>query len=152
MKNLLIMVSVLILALSGVAVAQTGQPPAPAEDVAEQELEQFAQALQSIQAAQQDVQLEMQEIIRASTLGEERFSEIHETVNSTGDMPGNARESEAEDYSTIVQELSVVQQDLQVEMASIVQDSGMEVERFNSIVMAIQQDEELWGRIQQIMN
>ncbi|TVR74019.1 MAG: DUF4168 domain-containing protein, partial [Spirochaetaceae bacterium] len=115
-------------------------------------LEQFAQALQTIQEAQQDVQMEMQEIVHGSVLGEERFNEIHETVNTTGEMPGNVDESEAQNYNTIVQELSTVQQDLQIEMATIVEDSGMEVERFNSIVMAIQQDEELWQRIQEIMN
>lgn len=152
MRNLLILGTALIMVVSGLAFAQTGQPPAPAEDVGEAELEQFAQALQTIQEAQQDVQMEMQEIVHGSALGEERFNEIHETVNTTGEMPGNVDESEAQNYNTIVQELSTVQQDLQIEMATIVEDSGMDVERFNSIVMAIQQDEGLWQRIQEIMN
>lgn len=152
MRNVLIIVTMLTIAMTGLAFGQTGQPPAPAENVDDAELQQFAQALNSIQTAQQEVQIEMQEIVAASPMGEERFNEIHETVNTTGEMPGNANEAETQDYQQIVQELSTVQQDLQVEMATIVQDTGMEVERFNSIVMAIQQDEDLWQRIQQIMN
>lgn len=152
MRKLVLLGAALTLALSGIAFAQTGQPPTPAENVGDAELEQFAQALQTIQGAQQDAQMEMQEIVQSSALGQERFNEIHETVNTTGEMPANVGDSEAQDYSVIVEELSTMQQDLQMEMATIVQDAGMEVERFNAIVMAIQQDEELWQRIQQIMN
>ncbi len=142
-----------IFAFAGVGLvsAQTGQPPEPAQDVSDAELQQFAVALQSIQDAQQQVQEDMQVIVQDSALGEERFNEIHETVNTTGDMPADANESEMQDYQMVVQELSEVQQDLQMEMATIVEDAGMEVERFNAIVMAIQQDEELWQRIQQLM-
>ena len=132
--------------------AQTGQPPTPAQNVDDSEIEQFAEALQAIQVAQQQVQEDMQDIVQESTLGEERFNEIHETVNTTGDVPGNADEAEVQDYNMIVQELSEIQQNLQMEMATIVQDTGMDVERFNAIVMAIQQDESMWERVQDYMN
>ncbi|WP_076489121.1 DUF4168 domain-containing protein [Alkalispirochaeta americana] len=142
---------VLALGVVGGISAQTEQP-APAADVSGAEIEQFAQALQGIQGAQEEIQQDMQRIVGGSSLGEERFGEIHDSVNTTGDVPGDASEGEVESYSAIVQELSAVQQDLQMQMASIVEEQGLDVERFNAIVMAIQQDEQLWERVQGSMN
>ena len=142
----------ILFAVSAVAMAQTGAPPAAAENVDDAELEQFARALQGIQVAQQEIQLEMQQVVQGSPLGEERFNEIHEVVNTTGNVPDNANDAEVEQYSAVVEELGTIQQDLQLEMASIVEDNEMEVERFNAIVMAIQQDEQIWNRVQDLMN
>lgn len=152
-KQTVVLLQAILLLLAAVAVsAQTRQPPAPAESVDDVELEQFAEALQAIQVAQQQVQMDMQEAVQGSTMGEERFNEIHESVNTSGEVPGDADEAEIQDYQVIVQELSEIQQDLQMEMATIVEDAGMEVERFNAIVMAIQQDESLWQRVQEVIN
>lgn len=154
-KKILATTVVLLLAGGVMVSAQTGDPgqaPAPATNVDNVELEQFAEALQGIQTAQEEVQQEMQEVVEASPLGQDRFNEIHEVVNTTGDVPGDVDDTEVESYSAIVQELSGIQQDLQMQMATIVEENGMDVERFNSIVMAVQQDEEMWQRVQQAMN
>jgi hypothetical protein len=144
--------AVVFLAASAMVAAQTGAPPAAAENVNDAELEQFAQALQGIQVAQQEIQVEMQQIVQESPLGEERFNEIHEVVNTTGNVPDNANDTEIEHYGAVVEELGAIQQNLQLEMATIVEENDMEVERFNAIVMAIQQDEQIWNRVQEMMN
>lgn len=151
-KNTVALLAVLLALVFVGGVSAQAEQPAPASEVSGAEVEQFAQALQGIQGAQEEVQQDMERIVGGSSLGEERFGEIHDAVNTTGDVPGDASEGEVESYSAIVQELSAIQQDLQMQMASIVEDHGLDVERFNAIVMAIQQDEQLWERVQASMN
>lgn len=139
---------------------QPGQPqPQPGEmqqprqmDVSESDLERFAVAIQQIQAIEQQAQAQMIEVIESQGLTIERFNEIAQSQQDPS-MQGQVDVSgeEAEIFDQAVERISGIRQEAEMEMESAVQQEGLDVEEFNLISQAVQQDPSLQQRVMEML-
>ena len=128
------------------------QPEAPQVEVGSAELDQFAEAMNQVQEIQIDSQSRIENQITESELDQQRFQEIHSaSINPQIELPDDVSEAEQAAYDELLEQLVEVEQEAQGEMQTAVQDAGLDVQRFNEIATAIQQDDELWQRLQERM-
>ncbi len=154
-RTLVISLTVAIFLIAGMPlVAQMpdfGQQP-EVEDVSDEELDRFVDALQVVEEIQIETQTAMTDAIEAEGMSEQRFSEIHNAQqNPEMDLGDEISEAEEQAYESVLAELMEVQQGAQQEMQDAVSDEGFDVQRFNEIIMAIQQDQELAQRVQEML-
>lgn len=149
-----VIASGLMLALTAPVVAQLpdlGQPP-EAEEVTDEELNRFVTALQTVQEIQIETQATMSEAIEAQGMTEQRFSEIHNAQrNPEIDLTAEITEAEEETYEAVLAQLISLQRGAQEEMQDAVASEGFNVQRFNEIIMAIQQDPELAQQVREML-
>ncbi|MFW5643277.1 MAG: DUF4168 domain-containing protein [Alkalispirochaeta sp.] len=159
-RNMMI-VAAIVIALSLVVV---GTLPAQSEaqqgmqqsqepvDPDSQEFERFVVALAAVQEVQAEINEEIEGTIAESDLGRDRFYEIYETMQSPDpSTQQNLDDSERESYEEIMEVVTEIQSDSQTDMVEAVEDNGLEVTRFNQIVVAIQNDDELQQAVQEQM-
>lgn len=184
--------SVLTAAAAAPALAQDAAAPAatpaPAAQAApqgaptDQELSQFAGAMQRLSVISQQVQggqptaeqqTEMASIVQNSGLEVERFNAISAqisadatlqaraavagaTPSAAGSVGASVTDAEAAQFATAMASISDLAQQLngaqpnaeqQAQMASAIEASGLDIERFNAISGAQAQDEHLRARI-----
>ena len=150
-----------IIALLGMpAFAQQQQMPqqqqAPDIEVADGELEDFAEALVDVQLAQRDAQAQVQSIIEDSDLNMQRFQEIYqqEAAPAMGGQGGEGEidttDEEQAEYDRVVEEVESVETESVSEMEGLVEDHGISVERFNELARGIPRDQELAQQLSQM--
>ncbi len=86
-------------------------------------------------------------------LDQQRFQEIHAaSLNPQLRMPEDVSEAEEDAYDELLHELVDLEHEAQQRMQTVVRDEGLEVMRFNEIVTAIQQDDELYGAVEDLID
>lgn len=142
----------LVLAL-GVASAnaQNTQMPQQQEvEVSDNELAKFAEAFQKMRVANQKAQMKMMEIIKEKGMELQRFNEIHQAKqNPDSDVDMTAEEEEQ--YKKIVAEFEALQPTFQKRMQDIISESGLSMERYQQLAMALRTDQELQQRLREMM-
>ena len=150
-----------LLLFGGASTVSAQQAPAPQPggmqqprqmEVSESDLERFAVAIQQIQAIEQQAQAQMIEAIEAQGLTLERFNEIAQSQQDPA-MQGQVDVSgeEAEIFNQAVERISGIQQEAQLEMETAVEQEGLNVEEFNLIAQAVQQDPSLQQRVMEML-
>ncbi|MFP4374211.1 MAG: DUF4168 domain-containing protein [Spirochaetaceae bacterium] len=157
-------VSIVLFLLMGVALtlsAQTGtQAPGggqgadtPDVDPDSGEFDRFVDALQTVQSVQEDVNEEIDELITESPLSEQDFQQIHQELQGQPDAEGGGgtevSETEREQYRDLMERIGSTQESSQEEMITAIEDNGLDVNRFNEIMMAARSDAELQQELQQ---
>lgn len=153
-------ITIAVVLLIGVSVgisAQQGNQGMPGQggDVPEvdpnsEEFERFVEAYSGVQEIQQEVSGEVQELISDSPLSQQRFQQIHQQVQGPGSGEADIPEEERNNYESLLSDVQEVQQSSQEEMIAEVEDAELSVERFNQIATAIQNDQELQQRLQEM--
>lgn len=144
---MLILAAVPLTAQEMPAPQQNQEMPEP--DFSDAEIESFAAALVDIETIQSGMQEEMDGIIAESDMESDRFYELHsQYTQSQGELPEDVSDSEQEAFQTTFQELVAAEQEIQTEMIEAVEEAGLDVETFNSIVAVAQQNPDLWNEIQ----
>lgn len=124
--------------------------PAPAMDFEDADIEAFAYALSEIEIIQTDMQQNFELAISEAGMESERFYELHNHFAQTqGSLPEELSDAEADQFQQTFQALVTIEQEVQVAMMDAVEEEGIDVETFNMIVAAAQQDPELWEQIQE---
>jgi len=122
------------------------------EEVSDEELDRFVTALQAVEQIQIETQATMTEAIEAEGMSEERFSQIHSAQqNPEMELGDDVTAAEEEAYESVLATLMEVQQTAQGDMQDAVAEEGFDVQRFNEIIIAIQQDPELAQQVQQML-
>ncbi|MFP4219749.1 MAG: DUF4168 domain-containing protein [Phormidium sp.] len=129
-----------------------GMQQAPQADVSEDDLQRFAVAIQQIQEIEQQAQAQMIEVIESQGLTIERFNEIAQSQQDPSmqeqvDVSGE----EAEIFDQAVERISGIRQEAEMEMETAVQQEGLDVEEFNLISQAVQQDPSLQQRVMEML-
>ena len=146
-----LLIALLLIGAAPVLFAQSGEG-AQQVDVSQDELEQFAAALESVQSIQQEMVEETQGAVADSSLEQSRFQELYRAENG-GPSPSNAAsEAEEEEFATVMEQITEIQKGANEEMIQAVQDEGLEVQRFNQIAQAIQRNQELQQRFQELQS
>lgn len=126
------------------------QSQSQATDVSDQELESFVSALQEVQAVQQEMATESQESVQGSDMGEERFQELYQARQSGSEPANAATDAENQEFEELMADIQAIQQESNEAMVEAVEDEGLEVQRFNEIAQAVQQDQSLMQRMQEM--
>lgn len=125
------------------AFAQTGE-------FSQSDLESFVQALAAIQGIQQDMQGEINEVVENGDLDADQFYQIHNQI-SQGTPTDNIPEDQLRIYQEVLNEVTTVEGEAQEKMVEAVEDQGISVDDYNTIITQAQSDPNLMAEIQQLM-
>lgn len=128
------------------------QQPAPDVNLSESELETFTDAIVSAQEVQMKSQQGMMNIIEDEGLNVDTYNKIAQATQR-GQSPEQAGVSEEDikKYKSVNEDIKKAQSKADQKMSKAIEDAGMEMERFQKINRAIQQDSELQKRVMQKM-
>lgn len=128
------------------------QQSAPEVDLSDEEADIFTDAVMDAQKIQMQAQQKMRGIIQDEGLDVKTYQKIAQ-ASQMGQSPeeSGVSDSDIEKFESANEEMQKVQKDIQNQVAQAVNDAGMEMERFQTINRAIQQDPELQKQIQQKM-
>ncbi len=144
---------ILALAVGTVGFAQsTNQGNSNQANVSEEQLEQFAAALENVQSIRQEMVQDTQGVVADSSLDESRFQELYRADQGGPAPSSEATDSEQSEYDQVMQEIQQIQQQSNQEMVEAVEEEGLDVQQFNQIAQAIQQDPELQARLQELQS
>ncbi len=141
-----------ILLMAGSAFAQGQQMQnAQADTVSDKELKKFADAAQELQSIQQNVQSEVQEMVKEEDMEFQRFQQIMMSKqNPQMAKQVNATDEEEAIIEEMQPKLQKIQQKAQKKQMSVIQDNGLTPQRFQQIAQAVQSDPAMMKRFQQM--
>ncbi|MCH8546510.1 MAG: DUF4168 domain-containing protein [Cryomorphaceae bacterium] len=124
----------------------------PTGDVSEEELTAFVGIVQKLQPLGMEAQQKMLSAVQDEGLEPQRFSEIM----SAQQMPEGESEveispAEMDKYEKAQDAVDKIQDDVQAQMNEIIEDNGMTTNRYEEIMMVVQQDQALMQRVQEMM-
>ncbi|MDR6300877.1 DUF4168 domain-containing protein [Mesonia maritima] len=121
-----------------------------AADVSDKELNMFADAYQSVQMANQQAQQKMMKMIQDKGLDVQRFQEIQQ-ASANPNQESDATAEEMKKHQELVAQFQKMQPELQQDMEKAVVDSGLSMERYQSVAAAVQNSQALQQKLQKIM-
>ncbi len=126
---------------------QMQQSP-PDIDVSDDEIGLFADAVMNVQEVQMGSQQDMMKIIQDEGLDVETYNQVAQglqTGQSADEL--DVTEEEMEKFNNASEEIEGMQQDMQDEIETAIEDAGMEMARFEEINRAVEQDPELQQKV-----
>ncbi len=132
-------------------VQQQPQPPSP-DDVTDQELTLFANALIELEPIQEKLQGEIQKVVEDEDMNMERFQQIMIAMQNP-QMADQAEitDEEQEKIGNMQPKVVELQMGAQEEMVNTIEENGLNVQRYQQIIMGVQQHQELAERLQDII-
>lgn len=130
------------------------QQQAQNTDVSKKELEKFVNIAQDIQVVQNSVEEEMMAILDEHNLNVEKFQMIQQSQQmpgEDGELPDGITNEDMQNYTAAMSKIQQKQQENQEKMMAVISEGGMEMQRFQEIQMALQQDQELQQRFRSMM-
>lgn len=126
------------------------QQAAPDVDLSEEEAETFADAIIAAQKVQAGAQQELVSIIEDEGLDIETFQQIAQ-ASQQGQEPADSviEDGDMEKFDNANESIKEAQEGIQSDVADAVEEAGMEMERFQEINQAVQQDPELQKLVRQ---
>lgn len=134
----------------GMGQQQQQMPDVPtSEDVSEEELDKFVTTISEIEPIQVKLQSDVQELVQEHDISMERFQQLMMAMQNP-QMADQVEisDEEREQIQTIQPDLSDLQMKAEEEMVEKIEDNGMDVQRYQAIMMGAQQDQELMTRLQ----
>jgi hypothetical protein len=131
---------------------QPSQNQAPQIELSDDELKIFMDAAMNAQAVQAESQQEMIAIVEKEGIGVETYNEIMQAKQmgqSVEDL--DVSEEDAAGFENAEKQIMEIEEQMGEKLVHAVQEKGMDMDRFQEINMAIQQDPELQQRAQQMI-
>lgn len=129
---------------------QQQMPDVPtSEDVSDEELNQFVTTITEIEPIQVELQTDVQKLVEEQNLSMERFQELMMAMQNP-QMADQVEisDEEREQIQNIQSDLSDLQMKAEEKMVEKIEENGMNVQRYQAIMMGAQQDQELMTRLQ----
>ncbi len=158
MKMQSIFVGMITIAFAFFAVpaeAQFEQPQPDAQpqiDVSDDELQSFVDASMSAQAVQAESQQEMVAVVDEEGIDVQTYNDIMQAQQmgqSTEELDVSA--DDMEKFESAFEQIQEIEQEMEAELTGAIEGEGMDMDRFQEINMAVQQDPELQQRVQQMI-
>lgn len=129
---------------------QQQMPDVPtSEDVSEEELNKVIDTITEIEPIQVQLNSDMQEVIQSQDISIQRFQQLMQAMqNPQMAQQVEITEEERQKIQEIQPELSELQMEAQEQMVQKIQENGMNMQRYQAIMMGAQQDQELMTRLQ----
>lgn len=119
-------------------------------EVTDAQLQKFAQAYQSVQQTNQEIQQKMVAAIEKEGLTPERFNELYEAkMDPEKEVEATEKETEKQDAAMVA--IQGIQESSQAKMEEKIKEKGLTMEQFQGIGAILQQDPELQQKLQEIM-
>lgn len=134
----------------GMGQGQQQMPDLPtSDDVSDEELTQFVQTIADIEPIQMEAQADIEEAVAEEELDFERFQQLMMAMQNP-QMADQVEMSEEEEQKieNIQPKLTEIQMGAEEEIIAMIEDNGLDVERYQAIMMGAQQDQELMTRLQ----
>ncbi len=157
MKFFKIITTVLFAALFATSAAfaqgQMGQQQMPdvptSSDVSDDELTKFVTTITEIEPIQIELQADVEDLVEEEEIAFERFQQLMMAMqNPQMAEQVEITDAEREKIQNIQPKLSELQMKAEEEIIEKIEDNGLNVERYQAIMMGAQQDEELMTRLQ----
>lgn len=157
MKFFKIISTVLFAALFATSAAfaqgQMGQQQMPdvptSNDVSDEELTKFVTTITEIEPIQIELQADVEELVEEEEIAFERFQQLMMAMqNPQMAEQIQITDAEREKIQNIQPKLSELQMKAEEEIIEKIEDNGLNVERYQAIMMGAQQDQELMERLQ----
>ena len=127
-------------------------PAAPQAKVSADELKKFAGATKQLLAIVNQTEGQMVQVVQKQGLTEARFNEIYQSKKNPATKPAaQVTPKEEESYKQAVSQLTQIQKDAQAKMDQAVQAQGLQMERFNQIFVAVQNDPQLRQEVRKMI-
>ena len=136
------------------AEAQFQQPPqqAPQIEVSQDELEVFLEASMNARDVQMESQQEMVAIVEEEGIGVEAYNEIMQAQQMGQSIDEiDVTSEQIEQFESASEQIQEVEVAMEEQLTEAVENEGLEMERFQEINMAIQQDPGLQQQLQMMM-
>jgi hypothetical protein len=117
-------------------------------EVKDSELEKFIEVQEMIAVTQQNVQPMMIEIIEENNFEIPRFIELTQAIENNQEV--EATEAELERFDETQKAIDHLQTEANTEIAEGIEEIGLTLDRYQEIMMALQQSPELQNRIQDL--
>lgn len=129
---------------------QQQMPDVPtSEDVSEEELNKFVETIAEIEPIQLKMQSDMQQIIQEKDISIERFQQLMQAMqNPQMAQQVEMTDEERQKIQEIQPELTDIQIKAQQEVVQKIEDNGLNMQRYQAIMMGAQQDQQLMTRLQ----
>lgn len=144
-----------LLLMTGSAFAQVQQQqqqqPAQADSVSDEELEKFADVTTESQSVQEGMREKVDSMLSDQEMEMDRFQQI--MMSKRNPQAGDSVEVTEEEEATMEEiqpKLMEMQQESQQQMVSIIQDNGLEPQRFQEIMQAVRTNPEVMKRFQEL--
>jgi len=133
--------------------AQEQAPPAQQQgaadvDVSDQELKSFVKAAVKIDELQKESESKMVRAIQDEGLEPSRFVEINTIQQNPAEAKKEVSEKELDNYNEAMKEVQSIQQNAQTEQVKVIEQEGLDVNRYIQIAKAAQRDPGLMKKIQ----
>ncbi|MDH6100554.1 DUF4168 domain-containing protein [Anabaenopsis sp. FSS-46] len=120
--------------------------------VSPEELQKFASILPRLQEIAETGQQRSLQIIEQSPLSVERFQELSQAQQTPGTQPSSpATQEEQQSFDQVAAQVQSIQEETVLQQQEAVQAGGLELNRFNEIFIAVQQDPALQQQLQQLI-
>lgn len=151
-----LVLGLLLVAGSVFAQGQQMQQPAQPDSITDEELEKFSDISTEAQKIQQQTQQKVDSMLADKEMDMQRFQEImmsqqnQQNPQAQGSDSVEITEQEQETIDEIQPKLMQIQQQSQQEFVSIIQDNGLNPQRFQQIMQAVRSNPEVMKRFQEI--
>lgn len=148
------MVMLLVGSQLALAQVQQQQPDVPAPDeISDDELVRFAETSDNIQPIQQEAQGEIEQVVEEEGMEFDRFRQVMMAMQNpqvADEMDVSSEEEEA--IQAVQPKLMEIQMEAEEQIVSEIENSGLNVERYQAIFYSLQQNPELMERLEGLMD
>lgn len=125
----------------------------PSVDVDSDEIERFANAFESVQKVQDEARDNMMQAIEEEGLDVETYNQAFrmQEQGSESEMSEDLSAEEQEKFEQADASIDEIEQEAQTDIEQAITDANLEVERFEELWVAIQQDPELQQQVQEAL-
>jgi len=154
-KTLKIFTVSLLMSAPFAVTAQT-MPPAQQQqqvktDFTDQELKQFTEAAEAVNKISMEADAKMTKAIENAGLDLDTFNEIAAAQQNPNAKKPAADEAEMQKFQEVSGKLQEIQTEMQPKMVSAIEDSGMDINKYQEVMLAYQQSPELQAKVKQMM-
>jgi len=129
-------------------IQQDGQATNNFED---QDLQKFASAAEKVMMIQQETEQKMVQAIEGENLDIEKFNEILRAQQEEG-TELTATEEEMQSFNSAAENIIKIQTEVQSDMMRVIQDEGLEPQKYEEILMAYQTDPATKARVDALLH
>jgi len=120
------------------------------EKVSDAQLQKFAEAYQTVQQVNQQIQQKMVTAIEAEGITAKRFNEIYQ-AEMDSEVEADATEDEMVKQKAALKKIEDMQSGVQEDMQNKIKEKGLTLEQYEKIGAQLQNDKELQRKLQGIL-
>lgn len=149
--KMIVTAMVMMITAATTSFAQMAPAPGGSSDISDSDIEQFVAIQKKTMPAQMEAQKKMVEAIQEEGMEPQRFQELFMAKQQGKLDDASPTEEEEKALTSAVATITEIQKDVQGKVQTEVEASGMDMMKYQQIVMKYQQDQEMRSKIDGMM-